>query len=151
MAAAAVVGVGVKKKTHILLPPLLTIQMSKKRYIFTIDDDCFVAQTPSGERERERGREREIGWKSRFRYTHGLFVAATATKKKKKLNLDPFWKKKKNRSRHQRPPPAHPQPLHPFHAPLLQHALRPVRPRGRLRARLPLFDALGRRDGDLTR
>jgi hypothetical protein len=55
MAAAA----AAPKKTHIfsfslLLLRLLPIpQVSKKRYIYTIDDDCFVAQTPSGElRER---------------------------------------------------------------------------------------------------
>lgn len=27
----------------------LCIQVSKKKYIYTIDDDCFVAKTPSGE------------------------------------------------------------------------------------------------------
>ena len=25
------------------------LQVSKKKYIYTIDDDCFVAKTPSGE------------------------------------------------------------------------------------------------------
>ena len=42
-------GVEKKKLTFSLLLFLSIPQMSKKRYIFTIDDDCFVAQTPSGE------------------------------------------------------------------------------------------------------
>ena len=71
-------------------------QMSKKRYIFTIDDDCFVAQTPSGElqeRERERKeRERRLGrvdsvtWPLRRRRRQ----EKTKEENKRKLNLDPL-------------------------------------------------------------
>ena len=41
-----------KNSSSLLFSLFPSAQVSKKRYIFTIDDDCFVAQTPSGEGER---------------------------------------------------------------------------------------------------
>ena len=117
-------------------------QVSKKRYIFTIDDDCFVAQTPSG--EPKEGQRREC-----VTHIHANSRRQKAANAEKKLNLDLFHTK--NRDRHQRPATARPQPLHPFHAALFQHALRPLRAGRGLRPRFPLLDALGGPHGDLTR
>lgn len=53
-------------------------QVSKKRYIFTIDDDCFVAQTPSGELPETRN-ETVTG-------TRHEFAAASGKQRTKKKN-----------------------------------------------------------------
>jgi hypothetical protein len=148
-----------KNSSSLLFSLFPSAQVSKKRYIFTIDDDCFVAQTPSGEGERriESGERERADALQEDEFRGGeLRESKRRSKEKKKLDLDldldlSSKPKKKNRNRHQRPPPAHPQPLHPFHAPLLQHPLRPFPARGGLRARLPVLDEVRGPDGDLAR